>query len=45
MDSPIILKAILGHVLKINYLVYEESDDPIMAIGFGVLESYVELVD
>ena len=45
MDSPITLKPIPGHALKINYLLDEESDDPIMANGFEALELYVESVD
>ncbi len=39
------LKPIPGHAVKINFLVYEESDDPKMAVGFEILELYAEPVD
>ena len=45
MDSLTTLKPIPGHALKINYLVYEKSDDPKMGVGFEVLELYAESVD
>ena len=45
MDSLTTLKPIPGHAVKINFLVYEESDDPKMAVGFEILELYTEPVD
>ena len=45
MDSLTTLKPIPGHVVKTNFLVYEESDDPKVAIGFEILELYAEPVD
>ena len=45
MDSLTTLEPIPGHAVKINFLVYEESDDPKMAVGFEILELYAEPVD
>jgi hypothetical protein len=45
MDSLTTLEPIPGHAVKINFLVYEESDDPEMAVGFEILELYAEPVD
>ena len=45
MDSLTTLKPIPGHVVKTNFSVYEESDDPKVAVGFEILELYVEPVD
>ena len=45
MDSITTLEPIPGHAVKINFMVYEESDDPKMAVSFEVLELYAEPVD
>ena len=45
MDSLTTLEPIPGHVVKINFLVYEESDDLKMAVSFEILELYAEPVD
>jgi hypothetical protein len=45
LDSLTTLEPIPGHAVKINFLIYEESDDPKMAVGFEILELYAEPVD
>ena len=45
MDSLTTLEPIEGHAVKINFLVYEESDDPKFTVGFEILELYAEPVD
>jgi hypothetical protein len=45
MDSLTTLEPIPGHAVKINFLVYEKSNDPEMAVGFEILELYAEPVD
>ena len=45
MDSLTTLKPIPGHLVKTNFSVYEESDDTKVAVGFEILELYVEPVD
>ena len=45
MDSLTTLELIPGHAVKINFLVYEESDDPKIAVSFEILELYAEPVD
>jgi hypothetical protein len=45
MDSITMLEPIPGHAVKINFMVYEESNDPKMAVSFEVLELYAEPVD
>ena len=45
MDSLTTLEPIPGHAVKINFLVYEESDNPEMGMGFEILELYAEPVD
>ena len=45
MDSLTTLKPIPGYAVKINFLVYEESVVPKMAVGFEILELYAEPVD
>ena len=45
MDSLITLEPIPGHAVKINFLVYEDSNDPTMVVDFEILELYAEPVD
>jgi hypothetical protein len=45
MDSLTTLKPIPGHVVKTNFSVYEESNDPKVGVGFEIMELYVEPED
>ena len=45
MDSLTTLEPVPGYAVKINFLVYEKSDDPKMAVGFEILDLYAEPVD
>jgi len=39
------LEPIEGHAVKINFLVYEDSDKPKFTVGYEILELYAEPVD
>ncbi|MBT4958081.1 MAG: hypothetical protein HOM78_09840 [Candidatus Marinimicrobia bacterium] len=45
MDSLTTLEPIEGHAVKINFLVYEDSDKPKFTVGYEILELYAEPVD
>jgi hypothetical protein len=39
------LEPISGHPVKINFLVYEDGNDPKFTVGYEILELYAEPVD
>lgn len=45
MDTLATLEPIPGHAVKINFLIYEDDDDPKIGMGFEILELYAEPVD
>jgi hypothetical protein len=45
MDSLTTLEPISGHPVKINFLVYEDGNDPKFTVGYEILELYAEPVD
>ncbi len=45
MDTLTTLDPIDGYAVKINFVAYEESDDPKFTAGFEIMELYAEPVD
>ena len=45
MDSLTTLDPIPGHAVKINFLVYENENDPKFTVSYEILELYAEPVD
>tara|TARA_B100001996_G_scaffold327459_1_gene274324 strand:+ start:785 stop:1606 length:822 start_codon:yes stop_codon:yes gene_type:complete len=45
LDSLTLLEPIPGHAVKINFLIFDDDDDPSMTASFEILELYAEPVD